>query len=151
MEPVVMIVVPGILGGFALAFLIVRLHRTALPDAGRHRSADGPLPLDVINMSRIRVAGVGGLGLLAMALVVAYFVPRIGQTLAVGLLLGITLGLGLILRRRRVGPISSSGRHPGANTVLAIDHAKPIEQDGRDDSARQEVCAGELSERLVSP
>ena len=43
---------------------------------------DREFSTDVINISRIRAAGLGGLGLFAMALVVAWFVPRIGQTLS---------------------------------------------------------------------
>jgi hypothetical protein len=76
---------------------------------------------DVINAARIRVAGVGGLGLVAMALVVAWFVPRIGRTLAVGLVLGGIFALVLILGRRRTGAMPSSGLRPGANTILSID------------------------------
>ena len=80
-----------------------------------------PLSTDVINAARIRVAGIGGLGLVAMAATVAFFVPRIGQTLAVGLGLGVALAAFLIVRRRRKGPLPSSGAQPGANTILAID------------------------------
>jgi hypothetical protein len=98
----------------------------------------------VINAARIRVAGVGGLGLVAMALVVAWFVPRIGQTVIVGMVLGMALAAGLIAYRRRIGPMPSSGRRPGANTILSIDcplsaddedttpppdqHVRPVEQ-----------------------
>lgn len=81
----------------------------------------GPLSTNVINMSRIRVAGIGGLGLVAMAVTVALNVPRIGQTLLAGLMLGAMLAVVLILRRRRRGPMPSSGRHAGANAVLSID------------------------------
>ena len=76
---------------------------------------------DVINISAVRVAGIGGLGLAAVALGVALDVPRIGQTLAVSAALGVVLATVLILRRRRMGPMPSSGRKPGANTTLAID------------------------------
>jgi len=76
---------------------------------------------DVINISAIRVAGVGGLGLAATALGVALGVPRIGQTLALSAALGAVFAAILILRRRRIGPMPSSGQRPGANTTLAID------------------------------
>ena len=94
MEPIVLIVVPGFLGGLVIAWLFIRLHqgRPIRPDTGPF--ANEPLSTDVINMARIRVAGVGGLGLVAMALAVAWFVPRIGQTLAAGFVLGVAFAVG---------------------------------------------------------
>ena len=55
-------------------------------------------------------AGIGGLGLVAMALAVALDVPRIGQTVALGLVLGAVFAAILIGRRRRRGPLPSSGQ-----------------------------------------
>jgi hypothetical protein len=92
-------------------------NRASSPD-GNNR-----FPTDVINAARIRVSGIGGLGLVAMALVVAWNVPRIGQELAVGGLLGVALAAVLILRRRRTGPLPTSGGRPGANTVLSINES----------------------------
>lgn len=83
--------------------------------------APAPFGTDVINAAYVRVAGVGGLGLVAMALVVAWNVPRIGQELAIGGLLGVALAAVLIVWRRS-GPLPASGGRPGANTVLSIDH-----------------------------
>ena len=82
---------------------------------------------DVINAARIRVSGIGGLGLVAMALVVAWNVPRIGQELAIGGLLGVALAAVLILRRRHTGPLPTSGGRSGANTVLSIDQPAAVE------------------------
>src|SRR5687768_18595589 len=64
MDPVVLIVVPGVVGGLAIALPIALQHRS-----GNHRADTfGESPsTDVINMARIRVAGIGGLGLIAMA------------------------------------------------------------------------------------
>ncbi len=93
-----------------------------------------PLPIDVINMSRIRVAGIGGLGLVAMALVVAWDLPRIGLTLSIGAITGSVLAIVLILRRRQSGAMPSSGRRPGANTMLSIDVPPP--PDGKGDTRR---------------
>ena len=120
MDPVILIIVPGFLGGLVIALLFIRLHGRPA-DAASVTVASEPLSTDVINMARIRVAGVGGLGLVAMALTVAWAVPRIRQTLAAGLLLGAIGGVVLILRRRRNGPMPSSGRRPRANTTLSID------------------------------
>ena len=121
MEPVILFVVAGLLGGLALAcvFFLWRGERMSSSSPFER----DPASTDVINMAHIRVAGIGGLGLLAMALAVALNVPRIGQTLAVGLLLGVGLAAVLIWRRRRDGALTSSGRQSGANTTLAIDAA----------------------------
>ena len=127
MDPVILIVVPGLIGGLAIALLITVLRKRA----GKDTSAVSRelFSTDVINMARIRVAGVGGLGLIAMAAVVAWFVPRIGQTLLIGVLLGILFAGVMILRRRRSGPMPSSGRRPGANTILSIDQPQLAEDD----------------------
>jgi hypothetical protein len=119
MDPIVTVVIPGFLGGLLIVLLINRFHRPPPAAGPPDQSATAT---DTINMSRIRVSGVGGLGLVAMALVVAWFVPRIGQTLLVGVTFGVFLAAILIMRRRRVDPLPSSGRRTGANTTLSIDH-----------------------------
>lgn len=91
---------------------------------------------DVINAARIRVAGIGGLGLLAMALIVAYNVPRIGLTLAVGAVAGVALAAALILLRRKSGALPTSGERPGANTILSIDDPRPSEVDNASTNGR---------------
>ena len=131
MDPVVVIVVPGLIGGVAIAlFMALRRSRSSKRTSVRFEDPS----TDVINMARIRVAGVGGLGLLAMAGVVAYFVPRIGQTLVIGLVLGVVFAAVMILRRRQSGPMPSSGRRPGANAILSID--EPMTPDDEDDPRR---------------
>ena len=119
MDPVTLILVPGILGGLVMAWVIVKLQRRGIGSA--RDPFPEPMSTDVINMAHIRVAGVGGLGLVAMALAVALWVPRIGQSLALGLVLGAAFAAVLIIRRRRSGPMPSSGRRAGANTALSID------------------------------
>ncbi len=116
-DPVTLVVVPGLLGGIIIALVIVRFQRHSLSRIDPFES----ISTDVINAARIRVAGLGGLGLVAMALVVAVAVPRIGVPLAVGLVLGAGLAVLLIAYRNRTGAMPSSGRQPGANTTLAID------------------------------
>ena len=118
-----MILLPGIVGGLAIALFIARFMKR-----GSEVPTDRALSTD-INIARIRAAGIGGLGLFAMALVVAWFVPRIGQTLSVGTLLGAVLGVVLILRRRRAGPLPSSSGTAGANAVLSIDHPASSKND----------------------
>ena len=128
MDPVMLVLVPGILGGLALAWLISRRQR---------RPGTLPVPreltisTDVINIAHIRAAGVGGLGLVAMALVIAVFVPGIRVAIGAGVLLGAALGIVMILRRRRTDPLPSSGGSAGANVVLSIDHpAEAADENG---------------------
>jgi len=128
------VLVLGLVGGLVFALLAIRLRQRQFrpPYAFRDRQ----LSTDVINMSRIRVAGVGGLGLLAMAAAVAFGVPRIGRTLAVGLLLGAVFAVALIVWRRAEGPMPSSGQRPGAKTVLSIGQPDPVDE-GKDASGQR--------------
>ena len=139
MDPVTLILIPGFVGGLAIAWAIQRLQR-------RTQHTVDPFPnmssTDVINMAHIRVAGVGGLGLVAMAAAVALWVPRIGQSLALGLVLGTIFAVVLIFRRRRIGPMPSSGRRAGANTALSID-ASEDDRSGRDEQPRIQQLGAE--------
>jgi hypothetical protein len=145
MEPITLILVPGILGGVIFAAIIFRLQRPeGTTDVVRFS------PTDVINAAHIRVAGVGGLGLVAMAAAVALAVPRIRLTLAIGCLLGVGLAAALIYyRRRRSGPLPSSGQGAGANTVLRLEEgtivARPDE--GRFSQQEEGSIGGEVSLR----
>ena len=65
-----------------------------------HRIPGPGISTDAINISRIPVAGVGGLGLVAMAFIVAWFVPAIGVSLAVAAIAGVALAVALIAWRR---------------------------------------------------
>jgi hypothetical protein len=110
----------GFIGGVLLVVFVMRSKGGQQTGS----SADpfrGRLSSDVINIARTPVAGIGGLGLVAMALAVALDVPRIGQTVTLGLVLGAMLAAILISRRRRHGPLPSSGQSNGANTTLSID------------------------------
>ncbi len=136
MDPVAAVLVPGILGGLAIAFLIARLHwrgSSAISDAPGELS----ITTDAINIAHIRAAGLGGLGLFAAALAVAWVVPGIGLTLSAGVLLGALLGAVMILRRRRAGPLPSSGGSAGANVVLSIDHPVDAEKGDADRSPKR--------------
>lgn len=129
MDSIVLLVVPGFLGSLAIAWLALKLHQRRRHDVSSDGSGDPPPATDVINIARIRVAGVGGLGLVAMAAVVSWAVPGIGVPVMVGLVLGTILALALILRRRLAGPMPSSGRRAGANTMLSIDGPPEAEEE----------------------
>ena len=93
----------GAIGGLLLLAVIRRLNRA--PDDGASDSflRDGA-STDVINFSRIRVTGVGGLALVAVAAAIAFTIPFVGISVAAGLLGGILLSLVLAAyRRERAG------------------------------------------------
>lgn len=128
MNPIALLLVPAFIGGLVMALWLSRFNRRLRTHETEAIPVDERLPTD-INMAHIRVAGIGGLGLVAMALLVAIFVPAIGLSMAAGLVLGTVFAVLLIVRRRRVGPIPSSGRRSGANTMLAIDVRGPASED----------------------
>jgi hypothetical protein len=80
---------------------------------------------DMINMAHIRVAGIGGLGMVVVSALVALYIPAVGLSLAAGFALGTLLAIVLIVRRRKSGPMPSSGKRPGASNVLSIDAREP--------------------------
>ena|SRR5687767_12382373 len=125
MDPATGLLVLGFVGGLLIAGVTILLQRRGKPPsvAPPVPYRQTPLTIDMINMASIKVAGVGGLGLVAMAAAVALDVPRIAQSVGIGIGLGAVGALVVILRRRRTGVMPSSGRGMGANTVLAIDQA----------------------------
>jgi hypothetical protein len=73
---------------------------------------------DVINMNSIKVAGLGGLGLVILSAVVALNFRLTAVALLLGLSGGAVGALLAILYRRRHGPIGSSSQGPGARVML---------------------------------
>jgi hypothetical protein len=140
------VLVAGVVGGLAVAFLISKLQRPST-------SAADPYPgmpaTDVINMAHIRVAGVGGLGLVAMCAAVAIGVPPIGQSIALSAVLGAVFAFWLIAKRRKAGPMPTSGKSSGANNILAIDAASRMRTDSAGRPLRQ-TSASIARPRLVS-
>ena len=121
MDPVTIVLIPGFLGGLVVAFIVFRMQA---PSRSIDSLRNHPISTDVINIARIRVDGIGGLGLVALALTVAWFVLRIRQHIAIGVGLGVVFAVVLILVRRRSGPMPSSGATPGANTLLSLDEPR---------------------------
>ena len=115
MEPLLIILIPGIAGGILLAFFLA--HRSAQPAlaATAVRRALPPTSPSLINMARIQIDGVGGLGMVAMSLAVAISVPWIRLSIAIGLVLGAMVAAALI-GWRRSKPLASSSRHAGAHS-----------------------------------
>jgi hypothetical protein len=94
----------------------------------------------MINMARIRVTGLGGLGMVAMAVTVAIFVPRIRLTMAIALVLGAALAAVLIGFRRKQGPLGSNNL-PGAHSMLTLDPSEADGTDRRSSSPEQKLSA----------
>jgi hypothetical protein len=85
-----------------------------------------------------------------MAAAVALAVPRIRLTLAIGCLLGVGLAAALIYyRRRRSGPLPSSGQGAGANTVLRLEEGRIVDssEEGRVPRQEEGSMGGEVSLR----
>ncbi len=119
MEPLVIILVPGLFSGLVLALLIAGTRqRSQFIIVPRRLAAPSPA---LINMAHIRVEGVGGLGMVAAVLVVAASDPRIRLATLVASVLGAVLALVLIAMRRRTGALPSRGDGPDDGSTLRID------------------------------
>jgi len=126
--------VPAFVGGLVVALLLALVHhRSSRVREPLPRRDDATL-VDPINIAHIRVTGIAGLGFVLLALAVAVYIPSIGVSLAIGAALGIVFAVVLILRRRRIGPLPSSGGRPGANTMLSIDMSESASDDQTNDS-----------------
>jgi hypothetical protein len=119
MEPLLIILVPGLVGGLVLALLIAT-NRQGTPSTVVPRRLAAPSP-SLINMANIRVEGVGGLGMVAAAVAVAVSDPRIRLATILASVLGIGLALVLIAMRRRSGALPSSGDGTDDRSTLHLD------------------------------
>jgi hypothetical protein len=68
-----------------------------------------PLDPTTMNLSGIRVQGIGGLSLIAVVLLISLTMPAAWWLAAMGLSGGIVLGVALVVRRRRLGFSSGGG------------------------------------------
>lgn len=147
MEVLMELVGLGLVGGCLMALLISKLRflpRDLESDAGLDNR---PLSPDAINMSSIQVAGIGGLGMVVVSVIVAFSMPAVGVPVGAGLVTGALMAWFLIQRRRRRGVMPSSTKGPGANTILAIDRVDTI--DARDEQADSSDNASGKSPRRV--
>ena len=72
-------------------------------------------------MSRIKVEGIGGLGMVAAVVAVAIADPRIRTATIVALVAGGGLALVLILMRRESGALPSGGEGPDDRSTLHLE------------------------------
>ena len=131
MEPLLIILIPGLLGGLVLALLIAlngalngafnrALNRPRTPTIVVPRRLALPSPSQ-INMANIRIEGLGGLGMVAAVVAVAAADPRIRLATIAAAILGAGLALVLIAMRRRTGALPSGGDGPQDHLTLSID------------------------------
>jgi hypothetical protein len=118
MEPLLIVLVPGVLGGIIVAALLAT-KRINLPTGGVERRLEPPSP-SLINMAHIPVGGGGGLGIVAAVIAVALAEPRIRLPIGIAALFGAALAWALIVRRRRRGPLASAGDDSGPHSTLGL-------------------------------
>ena len=121
MEPLLIILIPGVFGGLFVSLLIAR-NRRGTPPTFVPRRLELPSP-SLINMSSIKVEGLGGLGMVAAVIAVAIADPRIRLAILAAMILGGALAVLLIARRRREADRSESG--PGGDSLLHIVEGHP--------------------------
>jgi hypothetical protein len=143
MEPLLIVLIPGLAGGLVLALLIAS-RRTGTPATFVPRRLEALSPA-LINMSSIKVEGLGGLGMVAAVVAVAIADPRIRLATIIALVLGAGLALFLIAVRRRDGSLSSSGKGPDDRSMFPILHSSANRQPD-DSDARQ---APVVKDRLI--
>ena len=93
-----LVVIGGGVTAAALFFSHSREHHASFSN---DRFAREGVAGDVLNMSRVRVAGLGGAGLLLVAVLAAAQFPLTAATLLIGIIGGALGGLAVILYRRR--------------------------------------------------
>jgi hypothetical protein len=120
----ILTVLGGAAAGCAL-FLTNRFRRApaSVPDS----FARDAFSTDTVNFAHVRVAGVGGVGLMIVALAMALDFALVGAVLLTGLIGGVAAAVVVILwRRRGGGPLPSSSSGSGARGVLFVE--TPAEQ-----------------------
>jgi len=120
METGLALMLPGLLGGLVLAAVLARLNRTPSSHLSRRPDLE-PISPDLINMAHIRVAGVGGLGMMAVALIIAINLPEIGFAMLTALALGVITAGGLIAYRSRSSEPGGGGDNEVPPSVLNLD------------------------------
>jgi hypothetical protein len=97
-----------------------------------------PMPPVAINMSGIPVDGVGGLGLVAIAVLISFVMPAAWWLLVCGVIGGAVIGGYLVFSRRDAG-LTSGGARPGGlfgEREGAARHPGPAQQDMHGPSSR---------------
>jgi len=119
------LLLPGVVGGLLLAALMAHLNRR--PSSGVvSRSRLEPMSPDLINMAHIKVAGLGGLGMVGAVLVTAIALPQIGVAMIAGVGAGAALAAGLVAYRIR-STFGDAGHDGPPPSLLALeDRGAPV-------------------------
>ena len=133
MEPLLIILVPGVVGGIILAVLLAT--RWIAVRTGGDRRLAPPSP-SLINMAHIPVEGGGGLGIVAAVIAVALADPHIRVAIGIAALFGAGFALLLIMLRRDRGPLVSGGDDSGPHSMLGLGREQPGRASVRPESER---------------
>ena len=140
MEPLLIVLVPGVLGGIILAVLLGS-RWIDLRTRGVERPLESTSP-SLINMAHIPVRGGGGLGIVAAVIAVALADPRIRVAIGIAALLGVVLAAVLIARRRERGPLSSGGSDSASPSLLGLGRERPGRGPVRSNGGRNQLSGG---------
>ena len=94
------IMVVPVVGGVIAASFLIFSRRSGLGASQVRPDPFADSNTDVINVSRVRVAGVGGIGLMIVAGAMAVTFPRIGWSMVVSAIAGLALAMTWIFMRR---------------------------------------------------
>jgi len=90
----------ALVGGLLLAGLLFAINRRSAPPVVTHDSFAGMTSSEMLNIAHVRVAGVGGLALVAFCVIVASQFALTAAAVTAGLIGGMATGWMLIRRRR---------------------------------------------------
>ena len=141
MEPLLIVLVPGVLGGIILAVLLGSRWIDLRTRGVERRLA--PTSPSLINMAHIPVQGGGGLGLVAAVIAVTLADPRIRVLVGIAVLLGVVLAAVLIARRRERGPLSSGGGDSASPSMLGLGREHPGRAPVRSNDGRNHLPGGQ--------
>jgi hypothetical protein len=139
MEPLLIILIPGLFGGLIVAVLIAATTKRTAPTFVPRR-LEAPSPT-LINMAHIRVEGVGGLGMLGVVAIVALTDSRIRLVTMIALVLGAALAMLLVAMRRRTGSLPSAGGGPEDRSILHLDGNRRRRDSGGGNRGEIELAA----------
>lgn len=139
METALALILPGLLGGVVVAAVLALLNRTPTSKLSHHAHLE-PISPDAINMAHIRVAGVGGLGMMAVALIIAINLPEIGVAMLIAFTLGIITACALIAGRSRSNARAAGGDDELPPSMLSLDSRPRHGSGGRPELRRNRVA-----------
>jgi hypothetical protein len=148
MEPLLIALVPGVIGGIILAVLLGSRWIDLRTGGGDRRLA--PASPSLINMAHIPVSGGGGLGIVAAVIAVALADPRIRVAIGIAALLGVVFAAVLIARRRERGPLSSGGGDSASPSMLGLGRDQPGRAPGRSPGRPNDGPTGAAGFRLAA-